>query len=92
MPKSYQQSLVSVTIASPPERAVAYVRVSTERQQYSMYNQMTAIEAYASAHQLHIVQTYSRTPLRRTAYQRRRAQPEPRGCGLVDAEILEGAS
>jgi DNA invertase Pin-like site-specific DNA recombinase len=59
MPRHKQQSIVAVTTVPPLERAVAYVRVSTEHQQYSIYNQMTAIEAYASAHQLNIVQTYS---------------------------------
>lgn len=47
------------TAIPPLEHVVAYLRVSTELQQYSLHNQMTAIEAYASAHQLQIIKTYS---------------------------------
>ncbi|MEJ6885680.1 recombinase family protein [Bradyrhizobium diazoefficiens] len=39
-------------------RAVQYVRMSTERQQYSIENQAAAIAAYAHAHNLTIVRTY----------------------------------
>jgi DNA invertase Pin-like site-specific DNA recombinase len=38
--------------------AAQYLRMSTEHQQYSTENQALAIEAYAAAHGLEIVQTY----------------------------------
>jgi len=40
-------------------RAVEYVRMSTEHQQYSTENQSEAIRSYAERHQMDIVQTYS---------------------------------
>lgn len=39
-------------------RAAQYVRMSTDRQQYSIQNQAAAIAAYAHAHNLTIVRTY----------------------------------
>lgn len=42
-----------------PIRAVAYVRMSTEHQQYSTENQACAIEAYASERGIEIVRTYA---------------------------------
>ncbi|MHC2464495.1 recombinase family protein [Bradyrhizobium embrapense] len=39
-------------------RAARYVRMSTERQQYSIQNQAAVIATYAHAHNLMIVQTY----------------------------------
>jgi DNA invertase Pin-like site-specific DNA recombinase len=42
-----------------PVPAVQYVRMSTEHQQYSLDNQSTAIQAYASLHDFEIVRTYS---------------------------------
>src|SRR5262245_19680333 len=39
-------------------RAAQYVRMSTERQQYSIQNQAAVIAAYAHAHNLPIVRTY----------------------------------
>ncbi|QOZ45546.1 recombinase family protein [Bradyrhizobium sp. CCBAU 53340] len=39
-------------------RAAQYVRMSTDRQQYSIANQMAVIAAYAAEHQLTIVHTY----------------------------------
>jgi len=39
-------------------RAAQYVRMSTERQQYSIQNQAAVIATYAHAHNLTIVQTY----------------------------------
>jgi DNA invertase Pin-like site-specific DNA recombinase len=59
MPRSNSKDIVLATAVPPLERVVAYLRVSTELQQYSLHNQMIAIEAYASAHQLQIVKTYS---------------------------------
>lgn len=41
-----------------PIRAAAYVRMSTEHQQYSTENQACAIEAYASERGIEIVRTY----------------------------------
>src|ERR1700739_50480 len=40
-------------------RAVQYVRMSTDRQRYSIENQAAFIAAYAHAHNLKIVQTYA---------------------------------
>jgi DNA invertase Pin-like site-specific DNA recombinase len=41
------------------KRAVAYVRMSTEHQQYSTSNQLDVIKEYAKRHGLEIVKTYS---------------------------------
>jgi DNA invertase Pin-like site-specific DNA recombinase len=40
-------------------KAAQYVRMSTERQEYSIVNQMAAIAAYASARGFEVVRTYS---------------------------------
>lgn len=40
-------------------RAAQYVRMSTEHQQYSIENQMAAIEEYAKSHDFEVVRTYS---------------------------------
>ena len=40
-------------------RAAQYVRMSTERQDYSIPNQLAAIQAYAVLHSFEIVKTYS---------------------------------
>src|SRR5512144_1312622 len=45
--------------ARPFNSAVAYVRMSTEHQQYSTSNQMDVIEEYAEKHGMTIVRTYS---------------------------------
>ena len=45
--------------AKPPRRAVAYLRMSTERQEYSPQNQIAAIKHYAAEHDMEIVATYS---------------------------------
>jgi DNA invertase Pin-like site-specific DNA recombinase len=42
-----------------PNVAAAYVRMSTEHQQYSTSNQMDAIREYAKRRGLDIVQEYS---------------------------------
>src|SRR6266702_7957918 len=39
-------------------RAAQYVRMSTDRQQYSIQNQAAVIAAYAHAHNLTLVRTY----------------------------------
>ncbi|MFK4507193.1 recombinase family protein [Bradyrhizobium daqingense] len=39
-------------------RAAQYIRMSTDRQQYSIANQMALIASYAAEHQLEIVRTY----------------------------------
>lgn len=44
--------------ATEPLRAVAYVRMSTDRQIYSTANQMDAIAAYAACKNIEIVRTY----------------------------------
>src|SRR3954447_2341014 len=41
------------------QRAAQYVRMSTERQRYSIQNQATVIAAYAHARNLKIVRTYA---------------------------------
>ncbi len=43
----------------PRRRAVAYVRMSTDHQQFSTENQMAVIERYAAEHDMEIVATYS---------------------------------
>ena len=43
----------------PRRRAVAYVRMSTEHQQYSTDNQMAVIERYAADNDMELVATYS---------------------------------
>jgi len=48
----------SLPTAQAMSRAAQYVRMSTERQQYSIQNQAAAIAAYAHAHNLTIVRTY----------------------------------
>ena len=45
--------------AKPRRRAVAYLRMSTEHQEYSTENQIAAIERYAADHDMEIVATYS---------------------------------
>jgi DNA invertase Pin-like site-specific DNA recombinase len=40
-------------------RAASYVRMSTEHQRYSVYNQADGIAAYASEHNLDLVKTYA---------------------------------
>jgi DNA invertase Pin-like site-specific DNA recombinase len=42
-----------------PIKAAQYLRMSTERQQYSLENQSAAIQLYAASHGFEIVQTYS---------------------------------
>lgn len=44
---------------SPKTRAVVYVRMSTDHQQYSTNNQMDAIQEYADKKGIEIVRTYS---------------------------------
>jgi DNA invertase Pin-like site-specific DNA recombinase len=53
-----QRSLVPVA-PQPLKRAAAYVRMSTERQEYSTAHQMVAIREYAAEHDLSIAQVYS---------------------------------
>lgn len=50
MPPKKQHALVPAGSADLETRAVAYVRMSTEHQQYSIFNQMTVIKEYAEAH------------------------------------------
>src|SRR5262245_32389165 len=40
-------------------KAAQYIRMSTDEQDYSTLNQAEAIAAYAAAHSIEIVQTYS---------------------------------
>ena len=42
-----------------PKRAAAYVRMSTEHQQYSTLNQIDLIREYAELHGLEVVKIYS---------------------------------
>ena len=46
-------------IQTQPIRAAAYVRMSTEHQQYSTNNQMDVIREYAARRNLEVVRTYS---------------------------------
>ena len=51
--------MASVNPAShAPVRVAQYLRMSTERQEYSSVNQAAAIEAYAAGHAMIIVRTY----------------------------------
>ena len=59
MPRSRNQALVPVSSALPVVRAAAYVRMSTEHQRYSTFNQLTAIKAYAADHNLTITRVYA---------------------------------
>ena len=52
-----RQSHLSTTEGG--NRAAAYVRMSTEHQQYSTENQLDAIRVYAAAHELEIVRVYT---------------------------------
>jgi hypothetical protein len=45
--------------ATPPIRALHYVRASNEHPQNSTENQSNAIRCYAEAHNMEIVKTYS---------------------------------
>ena len=45
--------------AKPRRRAIAYLRMSTEHQEYSTENQIAAIKRYAAEHDMEIVATYS---------------------------------
>ena len=45
--------------AKPRRRAVAYLRMSTEHQEYSTQNQIAAIKRYAAENDMEIVATYS---------------------------------
>jgi DNA invertase Pin-like site-specific DNA recombinase len=48
-----------VPASSNARRAAQYVRMSTDRQRYSIQNQAAVIAAYAHAHDLKIVRTYA---------------------------------
>ncbi|WP_162917703.1 recombinase family protein, partial [Dongia deserti] len=54
-----QKYPVPAKLPEPAKRAAAYVRMSTEHQQYSTYNQMVVIQAYAALHNMEIVRTYA---------------------------------
>ncbi|HIE1841459.1 TPA: recombinase family protein [Pseudomonas aeruginosa] len=49
----------NLSTAEGSNRAAAYVRMSTEHQQYSTENQLDAIRVYAAAHELDIVRVYT---------------------------------
>jgi DNA invertase Pin-like site-specific DNA recombinase len=50
---------VPVMPTTPVVRAVAYVRMSTEHQKYSIMNQLDAIKEYAVQHGLYLTRVYS---------------------------------
>lgn len=54
-----QKPAVGPTALAVPTRAVAYVRMSTEHQQYSPANQMAAIRQYADVHSMMIRRVYT---------------------------------
>lgn len=56
--KYQTESGTNADLASPTP-AAAYVRMSTEHQQYSTENQLDTIRLYASAHSLEIIKTYT---------------------------------
>jgi DNA invertase Pin-like site-specific DNA recombinase len=45
--------------AIPPSRAVQYVRVSSERQQHSMEDQLDIVDRYAVVHGMEVVEIYA---------------------------------
>jgi len=55
--KYQTESGTNADLASPTP-AAAYVRMSTEHQQYSTENQLDTIRLYAAAHSLEIIKTY----------------------------------
>lgn len=54
-----QKTSTGLTALAVPTRAVAYVRMSTEHQQYSPANQMAAIQQYADIHSMMILRIYT---------------------------------
>lgn len=54
-----QEEQAPIKLAAPLMRAAAYVRMSTEAQEYSTFNQLAFIKQYAAAHELSIVRTYA---------------------------------
>lgn len=56
--KYQTESGTNADLASPTP-AAAYVRMSTEHQQYSTENQLDTIRLYAAAHSLEIIKTYT---------------------------------
>lgn len=54
--QSLSNALVPIT---QPQRAAAYVRMSTDQQQYSIENQLEVIKAYAAPRDIELVRTYS---------------------------------
>jgi len=58
MVKRFGLASISDTASQITNRAVAYVRMSTERQEYSTKNQLDVIEKYATEHDLSIVAIY----------------------------------
>lgn len=59
LPMPTTQTVSRVKALAVPTRAVAYVRMSREHQQYSPANQMAAIRQYADIQNLTILRTYS---------------------------------
>jgi DNA invertase Pin-like site-specific DNA recombinase len=53
-----RQHPVPAKLLEPVTRAAAYVRMSTEHQKYSTYNQMTAIEEYAAQRKFVLCRVY----------------------------------
>src|SRR5262249_20751424 len=68
-----RKTIVNTQPGSGPLRAVAYVRASTEEQQYSTQNQSEAIRAYAAQHGMEIVGTYADEGKSGLTIKRRRA-------------------
>ncbi|MFC0170727.1 recombinase family protein [Pseudoduganella danionis] len=58
MTKRLGETSSSEIAAQKTNRAVAYVRMSTERQEYSTKNQLDVIEKYAADHDLSLVAIY----------------------------------
>lgn len=59
LPMQTSKPTTGATALSVPTRAVAYVRMSTEHQQYSPTNQMAAIRQYAEIHSMMILRGYA---------------------------------
>ena len=77
--------------ASVPRRAAAYIRMSTEHQQYSTDNQADVIRHYAAAHDMEIVHTYAdegKSGLRIEGRDGLRRLLDDVGSGRADFEVI----
>lgn len=77
--------------APPQKRAAAYVRMSTERQNYSIQHQRRAINEYALRHGLEVIKTYAdsgKSGLRINGRTGLKSLIDDVSSGLADFEII----